>query len=639
MKTIRALLASALVVAAGTGPAPAGLRPTTSSARSRSWRGSAAPPRPRSPRTARRSPSSPTSAASRRSGRSRPPAATRSSSPRSTTPVGFVEWSPDGELARVHACARRRNERAGLPRPSRRHRAQAPDGRRQGEQPPRDRGPTTARSSRSTSNRRRDGAAIDAYVYDVAAGTSRLVAREPRHRRFRRSVARREVGAPESPRQSRRQQSLSRRLASGKETLLTPHEGPATFAGRVRARTAAPSTSRPTPTATRSAFARMELVALSGGSRARSRSSRERPDAELQSFTLDDAGTTAALVWNVAGKSDLELLDLKTGKIRPRARSFPRRSPSGSTSRPTASRSPWPSPARRRRPTSGSWTSPRGSFRQVTRSPHAGVDLAKLVRPELISLQGPRRPRAVGLALPPRPPAPAPYPDRARRSTAAPRARSAPASTAQYQALLSRGIAVFAPNVRGSSGFGKQVRQPRQRRPALRRRQGHQGLRRRRRQGGRGRPQAHRHHGRLLRRLHGHGRPDRVSRPLRRRRESLRRRQLRDLLQEHRALDGGDLDDRVRRPRHRGRAPAPPLPDPQGGPRQGARRSSSTAPTTPTSPSSKPSRSSTASRSAASPSSTCSSPTRATAGARRPTAIRSAVAVTRWFEKYLKEKA
>ena len=82
-----------------------------------------------------------------------------------------------------------------------------------------------------------------------------------------------------------------------------------------------------------------------------------------------------------------------------------------------------------------------------------GVDLATLVRPELVKF-----PAHDGLELsgwlyrpaarrrPARP---------SSRSTAGPRGRSGPSSTATYQALLASGIAVFAPNVRGSSGFGK----------------------------------------------------------------------------------------------------------------------------------------------------------------------------------------
>ena len=40
----------------------------------------------------------------------------------------------------------------------------------------------------------------------------------------------------------------------------------------------------------------------------------EREDAELERFALTEDGALAALVWNVAGRSELDLLDLATGK-------------------------------------------------------------------------------------------------------------------------------------------------------------------------------------------------------------------------------------------------------------------------------------------------------------------------------------
>ena len=90
----------------------------------------------------------------------------------------------------------------------------------------------------------------------------------------------------------------------------------------------------------------------------------------------------------------------------------------------------------------------------MTRSPHAGVALASLVRPELV-----RFPARDGLELSGwlyRPRGSRAVPARScSASTAGRRRRSVPSFRSDYQALLSRGIAVLAPNVRGSSGFGK----------------------------------------------------------------------------------------------------------------------------------------------------------------------------------------
>ena len=92
-------------------------------------------------------------------------------------------------------------------------------------------------------------------------------------------------------------------LATGKETLLTPHRARA--ASRASSPgTAAASTSRPTPAATsprsralcstrRAGPGKIEILAA-------------RADAEL-GLAIDDAGTTAAILWNVAGRSELGL--------------------------------------------------------------------------------------------------------------------------------------------------------------------------------------------------------------------------------------------------------------------------------------------------------------------------------------------
>ena len=61
---------------------------------------------------------------------------------------------------------------------------------------------------------------------------------------------------------------------------------------------------------------------------------------------------------------------------------------------------------------------------------------------------------------------------------------------ATYQALLARGIAVFAPNVRGSSGFGKRFVNLDNGPLRFDGRPRHQGLRRLRRRGGRRRPRS-----------------------------------------------------------------------------------------------------------------------------------------------------
>ena len=94
-----------------------------------------------------------------------------------------------------------------------------------------------------------------------------------------------------------------------------------------------------------------------------------------------------------------------------------------------------------------------GAFRQVTKSPHAGVDLAKLVRPELVRFKAHDGLDLSGWLYKPAAGA-APFPA-VLSFHGGPEGQERPNFSSLYQALLSRGIAVFAPNVRGSSGFGK----------------------------------------------------------------------------------------------------------------------------------------------------------------------------------------
>ena len=99
------------------------------------------------------------------------------------------------------------------------------------------------------------------------------------------------------------------------------------------------------------------------------------------------------------------------------------------------------------------WNLRDGRLTQLTHSPHAGIDLSTLVRPTLVTFkahdgldlsgwlyrpQGVSGPGPVVLSF-----------------HGGPEGQERPSFDATYQALLAQGIAVFAPNVRGSSGFGK----------------------------------------------------------------------------------------------------------------------------------------------------------------------------------------
>ena len=218
-----------------------------------------------------------------------------------------IEWSPDGAwLAFALAPGGGMNVQVYLVRPDGTGVKRLTDGGKENN----GLGPWSHDGSLlATTSNRRSGAAIDPYVYDVASGSSRMV------------LENKGVGGFDDLSRDKKVAILNRLVSrgdndlylvdvgSGKETLLTAHSGPASFAGEFApdARSVYLSTNASRDL---TAFARMELLA--GGAPGKVTILAERPDAELQGFTLNDAGTVAALVWNVAGRSELELFDLKT---------------------------------------------------------------------------------------------------------------------------------------------------------------------------------------------------------------------------------------------------------------------------------------------------------------------------------------
>ncbi|MGI0149418.1 MAG: S9 family peptidase, partial [Thermoplasmata archaeon] len=238
-------------------------------------------------------------------------------------------------------------------------------------------------------------------------------------------------------------------IAKGKETLLTPHEGPGSFFGAFspdgRSVYLASNKDRD-----RRAFGRLDFAR--DGSPGQSRWLAERDDAELDGFEVNDQGSIAALAWNVAGKTELELLDLKTGRVKSRPKlpgeiaGGPDFSADGRLLAMTISGAATPVDI---------WVLDlaKGAFRRITKSPHAGVDLGSLSRPELLRFRAHDGLELSGWLYRPNGGKP-PFPT-VLSFHGGPESQERPGFSSTYQALVSRGIAVFAPNVRGSSGFGK----------------------------------------------------------------------------------------------------------------------------------------------------------------------------------------
>jgi len=238
-------------------------------------------------------------------------------------------------------------------------------------------------------------------------------------------------------------------LTTGRRMLLTPHQGKAESGGVFGKDTntvyLAHNLDRD-----RFAFGRVDIAA-DGRSFKRTELA-ERDDAELDDFILNDAKTQGLLSWNVAGRNELELIDLATGQRQPLP-AAPAEIVTGADFSPDGSRVVLA--------LSGSaaptdlWQLDLATqdYTRLTFSPTPGVDLATLVKPELRTFKAHDGLELSGwLYLPRGFKAPGPV---VLSFHGGPEGQDRPNFRSDYQALLASGIAVFAPNIRGSSGFGK----------------------------------------------------------------------------------------------------------------------------------------------------------------------------------------
>ena len=237
-------------------------------------------------------------------------------------------------------------------------------------------------------------------------------------------------------------------LQSHTETLATPHDPPGSFAGELapdgRAIYLSSDKDRD-----RSAFAR---IRIEGGKVSHPEVLAGRDDAELGGFTITDQGTTAALLWNVAGRNELAFVDLASRRMTAGPR-LPGEIVGGLT---------FSKDGRQLAMTISGATAPPDiwlldvstrTLRQVTHTRYEGVDLTKLVRPELVTFKAHDGLDLSGwLYRPIGRSGPAPF---VVSFHGGPEGQERPGFRSDYQALVAQGIGVFAPNVRGSSGFGK----------------------------------------------------------------------------------------------------------------------------------------------------------------------------------------
>jgi dipeptidyl aminopeptidase/acylaminoacyl peptidase len=296
---------------------------------------------------------------------------------------------------------------------------------------------------------RDDPAARDSFMIDLATGNVKLVARNPGVGDIS-SISRDGKRALLGRLRSRGDNNLYLLdLASGKDTLITRHEGVAQFSGEIApdGNAAYVATNKDRDLM---AFGRIKFGP--DGTPGNIEILAERADGELEGLRINKQGTLAALLWNVKGRSELSFYDLVQNKQVPGPK-LPGEIVGGGTFSRDGSKLALVV-AGAAQPTD-IWILDikTREFRQLTFSPHAGIDLAALVRPKLVTFKSFDGLELSGwLYYPPN------HRDRAPFVISfhgGPEGQERAPFRSDYQALLAQGIGVFAPNVRGSAGFGK----------------------------------------------------------------------------------------------------------------------------------------------------------------------------------------
>lgn len=239
-------------------------------------------------------------------------------------------------------------------------------------------------------------------------------------------------------------------LARKREVLLTPHDGPGSFNGKFSAdgRVVYLQSNKDRD---RMAFAKVELG--EGNQPGEIELLVARDDAVLEHFNLNHQGTLAALVWNVAGRSELELFDLATNKLKAAPAALPAEVISGLSFSKDGRRLVMS--AQGAAAPSAIWVLNllTAEYKQLTATAHHEIDLDKLIHPQLVRFLAHDGIDLSGWLYRPRGhTGPGPI---VLSFHGGPEAQERPDFNATYQSLLTKGISVFAPNIRGSAGFGK----------------------------------------------------------------------------------------------------------------------------------------------------------------------------------------
>ncbi len=296
---------------------------------------------------------------------------------------------------------------------------------------------------------RRDGAAMDSWLLDPESGRFTLISHNAGTGVVS-DVSRDGRYALVGRLRNRGDNDVYRVALDGSgEIHLTPHKPPALFGSARFGATSDVVYLIGNPGRDLAAFGRIRIA---DGKPGRFEVLSERQDAEPDQLEIDAAARRIVLSWNVGGRNELTFVDLETlrqtagPKLPADIASGYEFSPAGDRLALSIAGSAAPADV---------WllNTNDGGLTQLTHSPHAGVDLASFVRPELVTYTAHDGLKLTGWLYRPREVKP-PYPT-VFAFHGGPEGQERPTMSSTYQALLASGIAVFAPNVRGSSGFGK----------------------------------------------------------------------------------------------------------------------------------------------------------------------------------------
>jgi dipeptidyl aminopeptidase/acylaminoacyl peptidase len=237
-------------------------------------------------------------------------------------------------------------------------------------------------------------------------------------------------------------------LDTGKEILLTPHQGPAIAYGALLPDGSAAYI---VSNLGRDRLAVSRIPISAAGKPGKMTLFAAREDAEAEGFVVSNDGKLGVLSWNAGGRSELELVALPSGKRTPLP-TPPGEIVSISDLAPQGDRITLNISGAAQPP--GAWQYEIATRRYSPIAPlDPGIDVATLVRPTLRKFAAQDGLELSGwLYLPKDFQQPGPV---VLSFHGGPEGQERPGFRADYQAILAQGIAVFAPNIRGSSGFGK----------------------------------------------------------------------------------------------------------------------------------------------------------------------------------------